>query len=290
MDWKRALQALEVLVDSALLDMTKTQHVSVNKVFQDNVVNCKQAGITSPHMLYSLLHRFCADKIAAERYPLLSLPGVVVTANHGIRKTVEEYVRSKKGFCTLAEIEDHFVKHLGYRGGTVWCVRQSPDVLDYLSGVIIHKDTLGWSPGKQEELASAAMAAYDDSLKVGQVYGTVDQILEAIKLPSLDNMVLFTPLLIAGLLEADDNFVFLGNAKNAYVPRVNAHGIKTLADLVCEILKAQCGGASNFGEFVDMLVNRRIVLKSLTQRMLGTSKKVAITGNEIMMAELLDHA
>ncbi|MFA4835145.1 MAG: sigma factor-like helix-turn-helix DNA-binding protein [Dehalococcoidia bacterium] len=281
---------LRELTEYAVKRMTKVNHISVKKVFEDNIVKCKVTGVHSPEMIHSLLRLYDSDRLSVERYPQIRLPGEEMAANHGIAQNIEEYIKSKKGFCTITELEKHFVDKLGYSPQSIYSVQQKGAVVTYMRGVLIHKQTIGWSQEKQDQLEHIAETIYLGSFKGGQCFGTIDQILEAAALPELDNDVLYSRDLLADLLTQGEKFLVVGNARNVYVPIDNLSAIKTFGDLVYVLLKTQYNGASNLHEFTDTMVDRGIILRRLTPSMLGDSQRVTILNNEILLTELLHHA
>ena len=289
-DMETSKEFFEGIIAYALKLASRMSHISVEKIFSDKQIDCKVIGIHDPEMLYSIFRFFASDKLALPRYPQIFLPGADEVVKAGISKHVMEYILMKDDFCTISELEDYFVGKLGYDQQTIWGVRYKDGIYNYLKGAVIHREAIQWSDAKQEQLEVIAMGVYNDFYRAGRYYGLIDQILELDDLPPLNNDINYTQLLLADLLISNKNFILLGNTKNAYVPSVNCHDIRSLQDLVLLLLKSKFGGAANLQEFEGWLLDDGIIQKRLTTAMLGDCAKVTITGMEIMMTELINHA
>ena len=286
-DSKNNRARLRQIIDYSLGQMRKTGHVSVRKIFKEKLISCKMLGIHSPQMLYDVFRLYAYDSIDSRRYPQLALPGDEFASERNITEQVVDYVRKKNGFCSVEELEEYFVEKLGYSQQTVWGVRNSDDVFNYVKGALIHRDVIQWNDQKQVQLEEIAVEVYEDSLKSDRCYALVDSILEMPSMPPLANDIVYTSPLVADLLILKGNFVIVGNARNAYVPTLNRNNINTLEDVVYDILRREYSGSTNLREFEAALVDLGIILKRLTSSMLGNCEKVSIIGEEIMLTELV---
>jgi hypothetical protein len=287
-DKKRFKLHFEELLLSTISKI-KASHISIKKVFKDKIISYKNMGVDSPEMLHSLLKLYSSEKFTVERFPQIRLSGKKQFKGAGFKNTCIEYVKNKKDFCTLSELEEYFVNQLGYNLQTVWMIRYSKELYNYMRGAIIHTETLEWNSEKQNQLENVALEEYYEAIRINSFYGLIDNILESEKLPTLANNIYFTKLLISDLLNGSSNWLILGNAQNAYMPIDNKYNISSFEDLVYMILKDHYNGAANLEQFQDDLADLGIIQKRLTPPMLGNSKKVIIVGQEIMLTELVSN-
>ncbi len=287
-DKKRFKLHFEELLLSSITNI-KASHISIKKVFKDKIISYKNMGVDSPEMLHSLLKRYSSDKFTADRFPQIRLSGKKQIKGAGFKNACIEYIKNKKDFCTISELEEYFVNQLGYTSQTVWMIRYSKEIYNYMRGAIVHTKTLEWNSEKQNQLEDVALEEYYEAIRVNSFYGLIDNILESEKMPTLANNIYFTKLLISDLLNESNNWLILGNAQNAYMPIDNKYNISSFEDLVYMILKDHYNGAANLEQFQDDLADLGIIQKRLTPPMLGNSKKVIIAGQEIMLTELVSN-
>jgi len=265
-------------------------HVSVEKIFRDKIIDCKLMGIDEPVLLFSLLQQYTEDLLLSSYPQIYSAELNERVRNKGLMNEIVDHIKKKLAFCSYQELYEVFVDELGYSKNTVYFTINNNNIYRYLQGCIIHEETLGWTETKQTQLEQIAYAVYEEALKLGQCYGLIPELIESSKLPSLDNNVDWTELLIAELLEKNNNFKIIGNAKKVFVPTINSKYIKSVEDLLYELLKSKHNGAANLNDFAEELVDRGVVIKGITKNMLGESKKVSITGQEIILTELMRNA
>jgi len=267
----------------------KASHISIKKVFKDKIISYKNMGVESPEMLHSLLKLYPSDNFRVDRFPQIRLSGKKQLKGAGFKAACIEYVKNKKDFCTITELEEYFANQLGYNPQTVWTIRYNKEIYNYMRGAIVHTETLKWNSDKQNQLEHVALEEYCEAIRINSFYGLIDNILESEKLPTLANNIHFTSLLISDLLNESSNWLILGNAQNAYMPIDNKYNISSFEDLVYMILKDHYHGAANLEQFQDDLADLGIIQKRLTPPMLGNSKKVIIVGQEIMLTELVSN-
>jgi hypothetical protein len=265
-------------------------HVSVDKIFHDKIIDCKLMGINDPALLFSVLQLYTHDLVLNNSPQIYSSEGEDNSKTMGIISTIVDYIKRKLSYCTLQELYEYFVDELGYSKNTVYFVLNNHKIYRYLQGCIIHEETLGWTDTKQTQLEQIASGVYEEALKLGQCYGLIPELIESSNLPSLDNNVDWTELLISELLEKNNNFKIIGNAKKVFVPTINSKHIESVEDLLYELLKSKHKGAANLNDFAEELVDLGIVIKGITKNMLGESKKVSIIGQEIILTELMKNA
>ncbi len=270
--------------------LSKEDHVSVKKIFNDQKINCKLMGIHSPEALFSVLQLKASDRIHVQSYPQIRLTGGNDTERRGILKEVSLHISKKKAPCSIQELYEHYVEQLGYNEQTIYLATYGDEIYHYLRGCVIHKDTIDWTKGKQEQIESVAHDIYKQSVKAGSCYGLIDTLIESDALPQLGNDVYWTQLLISDLLKCQNNFIVIGSRKNVFLPLPNEFGIQTFEDFLYEILKRDYNGAINLEILNEELADSGIIAKGVTKNMLDKSTKVTIVGHEIMLTELAHHA
>jgi hypothetical protein len=270
--------------------ISKTKHVSAVKIFNDTRVACSLMGVDSPELLFSILQLYASSRLEVKNYPQIRSISYVDTKRKSILDDIAEYIRKKKSFCTRQELQQHFVEGLGYSEQMVYLVGFKEGVYQYLDQCLVHTETIMWNDEKQKQIENIATQAFEDEIKAGRCYGSIELITELSDLPELGNDLYWTEVLVADMLIKGNNFKILGNKKNVYVPTSNSLGVESFEDLICEILKREHSGAESLDLFSEKLVDLGIIAHRVTQSMLGNSDKVRIVGREIILTELINNA
>jgi len=260
--------------------------VSVKRVFEDLRVDCVLAGIDSPELLFSLLRRVEPDGLVTGRYPLLVRPDHSAPSSLSMFESVEEYVRSKGGPCSFQELEEEFVEKRKYGAQTVFAVAHRHHVHRYLPASVIHEDSLGLDDWGVRDLHRMAAQRCADDAAAGRHFSTALDLLEEGRLPPLPEGIVWTPQLVASMIHRSGDFALLGNARNAFVTRPNALGIETFGDLVAVLVREDYGGGVNLEVLESRLREEGVTLRQLTVAMLDGNPSVAISGMEIVAAEV----
>jgi len=208
------------LVEYSARVLKKERHVSIKKIFSDTRIKCKSIGIRADEMLYSLFRIYASDTLWAAQYPQLRL-AAADNQDRTIQTEVLDYLSKKNTFCTIRELEELFVKKLGYRLQTVDHIRYHENVYVYLKGALIHKSAIQWHQNKQDCLENIAANIYQGSIRKGLVFSTIIEIMESNELPELANDIQYSKHLIADLLTKRGHYIVIGSAYNAYVPTEN---------------------------------------------------------------------
>jgi len=282
---------LRMITHYARESAAKEGHISVKKIYDDKIIDCKMAGIYSPEMLYSIFQLFAEDDFLLPNYPQILPPeGGQESDKKGIFKQFIAYIKDKEGPCSYQELEEYFVDKLGYDGKSFFHLIYQEDIYRYLQSCLIHKETIGWNDIKQNQLEQIASKIYTQAVAAGRCYALINDLLELQNLPILTKNIYWTASLLADLLISRGNFKILGNGRNAYVVSSNEFDIETFEDLIYELLKREYGGAANLATFENNIRAIGIIKKNLTASMLGDSKKVCIIGKEILLTELIKNA
>jgi len=283
-------QNLSNIVAYAKTILLKEKHISVKKIFNSMEIECKKAGIDNPVILYSLLRLYAVDDFHMQhQHPQILLKSEGDVSKIGILKEVAKYIRNKKSFCTYQELEDNFVKKLGYSEQIVYCASLMKGLYRYLPRCLVHHDTIEWSNEKQSKLEDIATREYTEADLVGESYGLVSFVIEDVSLPKLGNNLDWTETLTADLLSKNKNFKVIGNGRNAFIPFPNKYEIESFEDLLYMILKKQYNGAVDLEDFIEDLQELGIIKKRITKNMLCKSEKVSIIGQEIMLTALIQN-
>jgi len=244
-------QKLSEIIEYSKKILSKDNHVSIVKIFNDKKILCKQIGINTPELLFSLFRICASDEIGTRNYPQINLIDEDIDKGRGVLKEVVEYIKNKKGHCSYQEIEDYFVTKLGYSEQIIYFVSREKNIHRYLQSCLIHNDTIEWTEEKQKLLDKLALQVYSDAVAAGKCFGLVENIIEMEydNLPILANDICWTEMLLAELLNKSNNFKVIGSQKNAFVTLPNKFNIETLEDLLYVILKNDYNGAANLEEF-----------------------------------------
>lgn len=281
-------EALDALVRYTQKLLARDGHCSVDKIYRDKRVTCRNTGINDPVMLYSAFRCFAEDAFALNGYPhVVRWDRKKKKQRDTVRQRIIDFVRDSGGPCPYNLLEEHFVQRLGYKEQQVYSVAREPDICMYHPGCLIHLRSLAWDESKQQALECLAGRVYADALCAGRSFGHVFHLLESDDLPSLPPNTYWSRLLIADLLRKGGRYVVLGNRREAFVPRENKHGIQNFEDLVCVLLNEDWGGAANHTAFENALAKAGVIKSRVTAVMLGAGEKVVIENGEIIVKELL---
>jgi hypothetical protein len=133
-----------------------------------------------------------------------------------------------------------------------------------------------------------AEQVYSAEEKAGRYFALIETMLEMEeKLPELNNGIYWTELLLADILNRSSRFKLIGSTRAVFVVIPNVFGVETFEDLCYVILKRDYHGAASLEMFSREMVDSGIVARTITQSMLGSSKKVAILDKEILLTELI---
>jgi hypothetical protein len=184
---------------------------------------------------------------------------------------------------SLQELHQRFVKKRGFSYVTVMAVASTGEVRRYLSGMLVHVDTIAWDGSKQAQLVRMAERYFDEQVRAGAVFARADMLLELheSELPPLANGVHWTPLLIAGLLGDDGRVRFFGNRQNAFVFKSDGRLLASLGDFVRLILEEHFQGAASLVDLSEFLRSEGVIAKALTPRMLEGADNVVVTRHEV---------
>lgn len=263
--------------------------VSVARLFEDRQVDCLEAGIDSPRLLYSLLQRSVPIGVGFPGYPTMArLHGDQHVA--GLIATVCNYVNSLGRECSYDELLKHFVDELRYAANTVLSVASHMDILRYLKGWVVHRAVLRLDHSAVAALITLAKEEYDFSLTAGRLFASTRSLAESATLPALPPTLHWTEDLLSDLLRKSGHFLLMGASRKAFIPVSNPDAIKSFDDLLAMILLKDFGGGSDLASFQSHLATLGLIQRELTETMVSQSTKLAVLGREIVLKRNLHHA
>jgi len=280
------LDPLLEFVRSLLKDQ---QHVSVEKVYSEKIVSCHSIGIVSPELLYYAFQAECSDEIVLNNYPQIrSIHSYSIDSTHqvSIKNEIISYVKEKKAPCSYSELEDEFVLGRGYRQYYIYNTAQEECLYKYVESYVVHRETILWTPVKQNLVENIANELLVISNREGQVYALIEQIQESNKLPELPFKMVWTDTLLADILMRSENFAVLGTRKNAFVKIPNRFKIYSFEDLIHSILENNHNGVTSLPEFEEELRKKRILTSIIPKKVFEKGDRVILIGNSLMTKEV----
>ncbi len=279
------------IIDHLKILLKKYDHVAANLLFNEKKITCRLLGISTPMLLFSLIHFFYSDQFDLSRFPSIRLSNVnsEENKNTGVSLEILAYIKSKSLPCSFSELYKHFVEKLGYNQNTLnYTIYQYKNILRYSSGVMVHLDSLHWTDEKQTVLETLATNHLGDREISGKPFGLASHIYEYQhdQLPDLPDQIPWTPSLIGELLTHCDKFRIIGTQRDAFVSIPNKYYIESLDDLLYIILDAIYDGAANIDQFISDMCEAGILKRRLTSMMLGSDSRVVIDGKVVRLSRL----
>lgn len=272
--------------------LEENDNVTAHKLFNDKRITCKQIGIATPYLLYSLLELYFSDKFSFTRFPSIFKKDDSNLVRSGMESEVIKHIFNKQLPCSYSELIREFVDRLGYKPITVYNIRYSDPILRYSEGVVVHVKNLNWTDAKQIKIENAALQYLKERENAGKPFGSISDLYEFYYdlLPELPRSIHWTQSLFGELLCSNGKFRMIGAKQNAFISIPNLNNIYTLSDLLHFIIVNEYDGAENLDRFISDMKEAGILIKSLTPLMLGEGSKLVISGNVIKLKELSKYA
>lgn len=266
-------------------------HISVIQVFEQNEIVCRMMGLTDPMMVFSALREYHDDTLDFGVYPQVRpVQSDAAVESLGMHALVVDYVRTRGDFCTLEELEDHFVEEQRYGRRTVYnALSQSPDVLPYLPGCVVHREAIHWDEALEERLARCAGDCWAEAT-VSVPYVPLEAVLESSLLPPLSNGLIWTPDLLAALLDRMKSFKMLDKHAGSFVLVPNNFGVENLSDLVVWLLGHVFEGGVSVDGLMSYLVSKQILRQRVNRAFLLDDERLTVVGDELMLSGLVTHS
>ena len=210
-----------------------------------------------------------------------------------ISTEILKFIEEENAVCDMTKLYEYFSNTLGYQKYQIHNIRYDKNILYYSEGSVVHFNALEWTSEKQSVLEALAESHLHDRHTAGKPFGLIEHLYDYQydQLPALPDQIPWTKSLIAELLSRAEKYRIIGTQRNAFVSISNSFGIETLDDLLSILLaEPEYGGAANILSFTEDMRKAGILVKTLSQTMLGDNSKVVIDGNVIRLAGLGVHA
>jgi len=263
--------ALKQLAQQAEEIISTEGHCSAERLYTENIVSCRVAGIKSPQALFYLLRVDTSDHLLLRQYPKIE---AFNEKKHGrnIGDYIEDYIRSKGRPCHYSELMEQFEKQKGYNQQNVRNIAYRPNISIYVPGCVVHLDTLNWGAVKQSQLEMLAIRTYESALESGLPYAKVDALIVDSGLPKLPKNLNWSGAMIIHLLQKGGRFIPLGNLRKIFVRAQNAHNISNTRDLLAVLLEIDGRVVVPRHEFEQFLLREGIIANALTPSMVKDSR------------------
>ncbi len=268
--------------------LSKEKHCTIDKIYNEKQVTCRSIGIDNSLMLYSVFQCFAEDQFSLDGHSLITrFSAGEQNIKHTFREHIINFIRDQKGPCTYEALEKRFIEKLKYKEQSVYSIVRDAEICVYHPGCVIHHQTIAWDKAKQQALENEALKYFINAVKAGMRFGRVSHLVESNDLPSLPPGLYWSKSMIADLLAKGGNYLILGNAREAFVPRDSENYTNSFEVVIAKMLDKDWGGAANLIEFEKALLGIGIIKKHLTSSMLGSGEHVVIREGEIILKELL---
>jgi hypothetical protein len=277
--------AVHGLVQAAISGLVRNKQLNIGELLKSTSDLIARLGITDMRLIHSLILSRSGGRLFG-RYPNFASQYASAKLT-GIADLVATYISERNAPCSFKEIRSHFVDERGINERSVHWVTNHEHIVKYSPHALIHLDTMAWDIGKQTFLDEAAGREYDMAVQRGQIFATTHDLLRHWEtcLPSIGEFA-WTETLASQLLRRTPKWLFVGNAKNAYLAGNNVHGIRSLDDLVTAHLTRYCSGTARLEDIEEYLRANGIIQRRLTQFMLGENAATVIVGNDILLRRL----
>ena len=276
--------------------------ITALQLYRQNTGTCRSLGISTPMLLYSLIHHFFPGRFPVSsasngtftlrklnQPPKVSSGKSVAQRRPPTRinapEAVETYLESVAQPCRTKDLLEHFQgtseSHLRA------ILRDKNKFLRHSLTSLVARSMLDWTDEKQKEIEELAFRHLEEREKSGKPFGLCSEIVrDRSRLPEIAGHVSWTPVLLQDLLGSGERYIALGRSRNIIVSASNSHGIHTLGDLALHILKTDHGGAAQRASFNSGLRRIGIMKEKLPPLVAGKDSRVVIDGDVIRIAEL----
>jgi len=274
---------IEEIIDFIDSNIELHGHISVKRVFESKIVTCYKMGIRNAFLLYEVLKIESNEKYILRKYPDIAINNENLDQGLYILDKIALYIKEKRYYCTMSEIEDEFIDKLGYKENIVRRIVTYPKIYKYTNGSLIHEDTLGIESllGKVE---AAAIELLNMKSNIHDSITCLDEMLD-LGLPRLKCNLPWTNTLLASILEKSDKVMFLGNAKQV-ISLKSGNKQNIFENIVKSIIKDQFGGAVDIHQLEKVLIEKKLILQSFNiSTMLPSNSSISINGNTVFIID-----
>lgn len=268
-----------------LIKKAKTPYISLYTLFGEYKSECEMEGIPSAHALHACLKARGISGIAFMRSPCVS----VTNEKHERRNVeiLEDWVAQKQDIASTHSLK-RYAREIGinsHRYASTFANAKS--LMRFGAGLIVHLRSLEWNPEKEKSLLDTATTYWRHCISHDMLFARTDDLLSEYEddIPELANGIPWTSGLLFSLLARSESILSFGNTYLAYGCKVGDFTIRTLGDIVAEVLKKQFGGGAKLSEissyFRDDL---RILRLRLTPGMVRNHPELVITEHEVYLS------
>lgn len=253
--------------------------IGIHKVYNNNIVFMEKLRIHSKRMLYSIIEYYFSDIFELSKYPHIS---IAKRETYPLTLLIEQYFLKKNKIVLLDELINKFKKQ-GYLERYISArIKNSTNLLDYYTGSVVHKNTIGWSEKKSCLMEDILMKEYELRIDKGYLVGNFEEIIDfhEEKLPKLKNELSWTLPLILSITRQIPKIKTIGNAKRAYI--VEKKPFNGLGDLIAHVVKNVFRGGCSVKEMNEWLIKNDIVSKKLTNQMFTPPRGLKFTKYEFI--------
>ncbi len=187
------------------------------------------------------------------------------------------FIKKKKSFCDYLELLEHFVEQKGFNENQIALAEKDARIFKYHEDSYIHLDSLDWDDKKQAAFEDTAfLKHYEEPLKKDNYYTLFSDLMTSEELPDLGKELVWTPYLLADLLDRSEYFSILGPDRNAYMPMPNKFGINDFEGLVFALLKHEYEERTTVDELSRYLREGEVLEEDVTEEMLDDSQRIQI--------------
>ena len=233
--------------------------VHIGRLFDEMRDYCRSFGIESTYTLYDLLQLEADERFIFARYPLVALAGQE-WGDLNLQALTEQYVLEQGTLVPREQLWQWLTEELGARESTLDLVLSNSRSIIYYTrgqyGEYVHRDTIGWTPEKENALVDWANLNLITASANGKPFILAEQLLLQEKLPELLNGLSWSEDLLIDLLKKSDK-VRLTGSYDAIILAKEQSQIQTEADFVAYILKSFFNGKALATELYRKLAELR---------------------------------
>jgi DNA-directed RNA polymerase alpha subunit len=269
--------------------LVKNNSISIKKVFKNKESLCRLKGVTGPKMLFSVLIHLYRNEFDLAYYPQIRLLDTGFRPNVSkARDEIMEFIISKNRPVSFNEIHHKFVDKLGYSPHNITILNENENLFRHSHHYIVHNETIGWDEEKQRKLEHFAQKTYNNAIRSGLFWGNIGKMLEnkMKKLPKLQHGVPWTKRLIEELLASRQEFIVLGNKRDAFLPKPNKHKINDFNDLISIVLKKIFGGEGRISIVSKYLRKYGAIKGRLQRKMFKKDGKIKFSRRNIAIRRI----
>lgn len=154
----------------------------------------------------------------------------------------------------------------------------------YCPGCVVHPNTIGWNPDKQQQLEEVLLSVYKETGEMNYGVTSIEKVLylHENSLPHLGGNLSWTSDLLATLCSQGNMFIILGSARRAYTLARNQSRREGLGGFVARVVRERFKGGCGRSQLDEWMVSHGVVLKRLTPTMFLAPSGLVMTEYECL--------